>query len=157
MTELNFPDGDAMKLWDMRISGFKPNDMVMISLIGELTTGRWQIYPSPEVHPKKYEWRWVRDLQICLVYDSTCNKDKVKAIALEIAKNKSIGDQAKTDGFTGSLFLWNTSLKAGAHMKHTPEIHGDPSLMLPNHPEEIVYRSLSPYEVPFFLDIESPI
>jgi hypothetical protein len=157
MNGLIFPGGDAQKLWDMRISGFKPTEMIMVSMIGELTTGRWQIYPNQEVHPKNQEWRWVRDLQICLVYDSTCNKDKVKAFALEIAKNKSVGDQESSRGFIGSLFLWNTSLKAGAHMTHTPEIIGDPNLLLPTHPETNIYRNLFPYEVPFFLDIESPI
>jgi hypothetical protein len=99
MNELIFPGGDAQRLWDMRISGFKPTEMIMVSMIGELTTGRWQIYPNQEVHPKNQEWRWVRDLQICLVYDSTCNKDKVKAFALEIAKNKSVGDRESSMGF----------------------------------------------------------
>ena len=157
MSELIFPDGDARRLWDMRISGYKSEEMIMVSLIGVLTTGNWQIYPSSDVHPKRYEWRWARDLQICLVYDSTCNKDRVKAIALEIAKNHSRGDQHKADGFTGSLFLWNVSLKAGAHMRHTPEIVGDQNLQLPTHPEVTIYRNLFAYELPSFLDIESPI
>ena len=154
MSDLIFPEGDAKRLWDMRVSGFKPNEMIVISLVGEVSGGRWQIFPSAEVHPKNYEWRWVRDLQICLVYDSTCHKDRVKAVALEIAKNKSIGDQTTTDGFHGSLFLWNTSLNAGAHMRHRPEILGDPNLLLPTHPEEIVYRNLFPYEIPSFVEIE---
>jgi hypothetical protein len=151
------PSGDTEKLWDLRMMKFKPNEMILVSLIGDLTEGTWQIFPSADVHPKNYDWRWAMDLQICLVYDSTCHKDRVKAIALEIAKHKSVGDQGKSDGFHGSLYLWNTSLKAGAHMTHTPEILGDPDLDLPTHPEEIKYRNLYHYELPFFTSIESPV
>lgn len=153
---IKLPDGDAQMIWDMRLLKMKPSEMVMVSLIGELADGTWQIFPAADIHPKNYDWRWVRDLQICLVYDSTCHKDRVKSTALEIAKGKSSGDQGKSNGFQGSLYLWNVSLGAGAHMTHTPEILGDPELMLPTHPEEIVYRNLFPYEIPFFTSIESP-
>lgn len=151
------PIGDTQKLWDLRMMNLKPNEMVLVSLIGDLTEGNWQIFPGADVHPKNYEWRWATDLQICLVYDSTCHKDRVKATALAIAKHHSVGDQAKSNGFHGSLYLWNTSLKAGAHMTYTPEIPGDPHLDLQTHPEETKYRNLYHYELPFFTSIESPV
>lgn len=150
------PDG-AQRIWDSRLAGFKPSEMVLVSLVGDLVDGNWQIFLSSSVHPRDYEWRWVRDLQVCLVYDSTCSQDRIKETALEIAKNKSIGEDSISNGFHGSLFLWNVSVEKGAHMKHTPEIHGDPFLSLPSHQEEIKFRGLYPYEIPFFQGIKNVI
>lgn len=54
---------NAQAIIDARVKGMRPADMVIVSMVGAVKT------ENPLVHVKPgtaYDWRWVRDLDICL-------------------------------------------------------------------------------------------
>lgn len=64
-----------------RLRGKKPADMVIVSLVGPVAMD------NPTVFAKlgeAYDWRWVRDLDVCLYLDDAQDwPDLLKAIALQ--------------------------------------------------------------------------
>lgn len=147
------PSG-AEEIHDLRIrKKIVPNETVFVSLVGDLHDCNWIVYVSPDIDPRNYDWRWVRNLSICLVYGSMIHRDIVKDYAETIAKYKPNGN-ADGDPFNGYLFLWNADLQAGAHLTYTPEIYGDIELGLTNFPAETVYRRVYPYELHFLKGVE---
>jgi hypothetical protein len=62
-----------------RRRGLKPDQMVMVSLVGGIETGNIVVFADPGV---EYDWRWARDLDICVWIGEQPNwAPTVKAIA----------------------------------------------------------------------------
>lgn len=125
-----------------------PNEIVFVSLVGDLIDGNWQIVANPNTDPAKYDWRWVVDLQICLVYNSTISSELVKSFAKEIVKHLP-NQHSVRDNFHGYLYLWNTEKQQGAHLTYHPAVMGDASIELEDIPECMSYRKLFKYETSF--------
>lgn len=63
-----------------RMRGKKPADMVIVSLVGPVVTDNPIVFAKPEI---VYDWRWVRDLDVCLFLDDAQDwPELLKAIAL---------------------------------------------------------------------------
>jgi len=149
------PSG-ASEIHDLRVSKkMVPNEIVFVSMVGDLVDGNWVVYVDINKDPESYEWIWAVNLQICLVYDTSVHRDVVKHYAETIAKAKPNGGYISGDSFHGYLYLWNVDKQAGAHLTYTPEINGDIELGLTTHPAEAVYRRVYPYEMEFLKGVDS--
>jgi len=149
------PDG-ASAIYDLRMhKKMVPNEIVFVSMVGDLTDGNWIVYVDPNKNPQDYNWIWARDLQICLVYGASIHRDIVKDYAETIAKAKPNGGYIATDNFHGYLYLWNIDKQAGAHLTYRPEINGDIELGLITHPAEAVYRRVYDYELEYLLGVNN--
>ena len=149
------PDG-AGEIYDLRINKkMVPNEIIFVSMVGDLVDGNWIVYVDPNRNPETYNWIWARDLQICLVYDASIHRDMVKHYAETIAKAKPNGGYMTGDKFHGFLYLWNVDKQAGAHLTYTPEIYGDIELGLTTHPAQTFYRRVYDYELEFLLGVDS--
>ena len=75
------PSG-ASEIHDLRVSKkMVPNEIVFVSMVGDLTYGNWIVYVDINKNPESYEWIWAVNLQICLVYDTSVHRDIVKHYA----------------------------------------------------------------------------
>ena len=71
---------NAQPILAARLRGFKPDEMVMVSLVGRIKSGNQTVYADPGLD---YEWRWVRGLDICVWIGDEPNWARtLKAIAL---------------------------------------------------------------------------
>lgn len=70
---------NAEPILSARIRGFKPDEMIMVSLGAKLNTANQVVYAWPE---EAYDWRWVHGLDICVwIGDEPTWAPTVKAIA----------------------------------------------------------------------------
>lgn len=71
---------NAKPILDARLRGFKPAEMVIVSLVGHVES---QNHIVRAVSAAPYDWRWVADLDVCLyVGDLVDCRQTLKAIAL---------------------------------------------------------------------------
>lgn len=72
---------NAQPIIAARLRGFKPEEMIRVSLVGSLCHGNHAVYAEPAV---AYDWRWVRDLDVCVYVGPKMDwVDTLKAIALQ--------------------------------------------------------------------------
>lgn len=72
---------NAQPILSARLRGFKPDEMVMISLIGGIDSANQTIYAKPG---ETYDWRWVHGLDVCVwIGDEPNWAPMLKAIALQ--------------------------------------------------------------------------
>lgn len=55
------PPENAKHIVDMRLRGFKPDELILVSMIGNLGELNHTVHARPGY---EYDWRWVRDLRI---------------------------------------------------------------------------------------------
>lgn len=90
---------NAQEILNARLRGFRPADMVMVSLVGSVWVENPVVFAKPEV---EYDWRWVRDLDVCVrVSDDQEWSNLVKGLALH---------------WPAYLCVWNESGKWGARV-----------------------------------------
>lgn len=105
---------NAQMILDARMKGFKPADMVIVSLVGPVGAD------NPTVFAKlgtAYDWRWVRGLDVCLYFGGD---DDWSALLKEIALHRP-----------SHLSLWSYSDGWGADVTLSPtanEVHKPPRL-----------------------------
>ncbi len=58
---------NAQPILDARRKGYKPVEMILVSLIGRINEPNHTVYANPRT---EYEWKWARGLQVC-IYTST--------------------------------------------------------------------------------------
>ncbi len=86
-----------------RLKGRKPVELIRVSLVGPLSEGNHVVHAPPG---KAYDWRWTRDLDICLhIGLSNDWVETLKAIALQRPAH---------------LNIWNTSDQWGAKVYLVP-------------------------------------
>lgn len=78
---MNIPNG-ANKIISARKKGFKPADMVIISLIGHVNEGNPIVHANPS---GEYDWRWLVGLNVCVYIKPGITW---KPILMQIARNK---------------------------------------------------------------------
>ena len=54
---------NAQPILDAREKGFKPAELILISMIGRLNESNHTVYASPS---KQYDWAWARGLKVCI-------------------------------------------------------------------------------------------
>lgn len=98
------PSG-AMPIIEARKRGFKPADMVIVSLVGRPGEANPTVYANPNA---TYDWRWLVDLQVCIyAKGSTCWEPTAKAIA---------------SCRPACLFLWDVERYEGANVHLHPYV-----------------------------------
>ncbi len=81
-----------------RMKGQKPAELIRVSLVGSLCHGNHVVQGEPG---KAYDWRWVRDLDICLhIGPSSDWHDTLKAIALQRPTHLSMWSTSEHWGAT---------------------------------------------------------
>ena len=74
-----------------RLKGRKPAELIRVSLVGELSPGNHVVQVDLG---KGYDWRWTRDLDICLHIGSQHDwVETLKAIALERPEHLSVWNE----------------------------------------------------------------
>jgi len=113
MTRIMLPE--AKGIWDMRLSGKKPNNVVFVSLIGDLNVEPSVVIPM-DVQPDKCEWRWVIDLSVVLVFDEEVNKRRIWSAIENILRQSPNGGYLPFSKHSGHMWLWNVSNKIATQM-----------------------------------------
>jgi hypothetical protein len=94
---------NAQKIIDMRMQGFKPDEAIIVSLVGRISEPNHTVIADPA---KKYDWRWVRNLVMGVYVGAKPNwYDAVKAIAMARPEY---------------LYLWNMADKWGSKVYLIP-------------------------------------
>lgn len=94
---------NAQMILDARLKGFKPADMVIVSLVGPVGAENPTVFAKIGV---KYDWRWVRGLDLCMYLS---DEDDWPALLKEIALHRP-----------EHLSLWNHADKWGAEVFLAP-------------------------------------
>lgn len=70
---------NAQPILDARLRGFKPSELVLVSLVGHLHAENHTVRAIPAT---PYDWRWARDLELCVYVGERGDwVDTLKAIA----------------------------------------------------------------------------
>jgi hypothetical protein len=88
---------NAKSIIKARMQGFKPAELILISLIGKISESNYTVLASPE---QRYDWRWVRDLGVCVFITPECDW---RGTVLEIRK-----------AMPRHMWLWDAPNKRGA-------------------------------------------
>ena len=89
---------NAQPILDARFRGFKPSDLVLVSLVGLVHAENHTVRAIPGT---AYDWRWVHGLDVCVYIGERCDwASTVKAIALQ---------------HPAYLGVWNCTEHWGAH------------------------------------------
>jgi len=92
---MNLPNG-AKQVIDARKRGFKPAEMLIISLIGPTQEANHTIYASPQ---GDYDWRWLVGLDACIfVNGKTDWKEITRKIAAANLRWLGLYDADKFQG-----------------------------------------------------------
>lgn len=86
----------AMPIIAARRKGFKPAEMIIVSLIGRINEPNHTVYASPKT---EYDWKWARGLQVCIYASPKVNWQPVaRAIAAELPSFLGIWDADNRQG-----------------------------------------------------------
>lgn len=96
---------NAQPILDARRNGMKPNEMILVSLIGRINEPNHTVYANPK---KDYEWLWARGLEICIYAAPGVNW---RAVALPIASERP-----------SYLGIWDADRKQGADVYLLPHL-----------------------------------
>lgn len=89
---------NAQAILDARMKGFKPADMVIVSMVGPVGSDNPTVFAKDG---EKYDWRWVRGLTVCLYFaDDLDWPTMLKEIGLQRPEH---------------MELWNQAAQWGAH------------------------------------------
>lgn len=135
----------AEQIWDLRISGKKPNEIVFITMVGELNAGNFQVF-APKSGFADYDWRWVRDLSVCLVYDSQTNAKAASELARTLVRCAPNGGYTKFSTSFGYLWSWNASTQNGQLIHWWQGHTGIPEIGIPDVAETIEIAPMSRWE-----------
>lgn len=89
----------AQRILQARMKGFKPAEVILVSLVGRINELNHTVYANPE---KEYDWRWARDLQVCIYTSPGVNW---RPVARSIASERP-----------SSLWVWDVDNREGAHV-----------------------------------------
>lgn len=87
---------NAQAILDARMKGRKPADMVIISLVGPVGMDNPTVFADPD---KSYDWRWCRDLDVCVYLDDAQDwPDVVMAISKARPQHMSLWSHSASWG-----------------------------------------------------------
>lgn len=139
----NLPQG-AGRIWNMRVGGMKPSEPVFISTIGPLRDGSFQVYLNPADKFEQYDWRWVVDLCVCLVYDNHSDHKKLSRIARHLVRYAPNGGyMTPFNPNFGYLWLWNAEKQNGSVINYWKGHDGIPLMHIPAETESLEVHTMS--------------
>lgn len=95
---------NAKKIVDLRANGYRPNEMILVSLVGKIDELNHTIFALPKA---KYDWSWCANLDICVYADSSVDWMATVAAISEAKPNY--------------LALWDVDRKEGAEFWRLPD------------------------------------
>ncbi len=140
----------AKDIWDLRLTGKKPNEPVFITCIGELNVN-WLVEAPMTTRLENYDWRWVRNLCAVLVYGNRTHHRLVSLLSNTILRYAPNGGYMHpfNDNF-GYLWLWNEDAQDGKLASWWGGHAGIPEIGIPDQPEEFEVRAMARYEKNYF-------
>jgi hypothetical protein len=82
---------NVQPILDARLRGFKPDELVLVSLVGHVHAANHTVRAIPGT---AYDWRWVRDLELCVYVNERQDWiETLKAIAVQRPAYLSIWNQ----------------------------------------------------------------
>lgn len=141
----------AQQIWDMRMQGKRPSEVVFISLIGELNEGNFQVLIDPSDRIQTFDWRWARDLGVCLVYHDKVPHQRVSELSKLLVRQAPNGGYVKP--FTpsaGYLWMWDAVKQNGLLLTWFSGYLGIPELGIHPQPEEFQLTPMSRYDMASF-------
>lgn len=94
---------NAQQIIDARMQGFKPDEMVLVSLVGRISEPNHTVLADPKL---QYDWRWVHGLEICIYITASIDWRPVTR-AIAGARPRFLG-------------LWDLESKRGANVYLIP-------------------------------------
>ena len=94
---------NAFKIIELRKKGYKPDEMIIVSLVGKIDELNHVIYAD---HRKDYDWNFLKGLDVCIFANSSI---EIKKTLLAIATIK-----------TRFLGLWDVDRLEGADFLYLP-------------------------------------
>ena len=134
----------ARRIWNMRINGKKPNEPVFITAVGPLNSGTFQVdIDTSGPAPTTYDWRWVIDLSVCIVYENASNHRFLSKLAREVLARSPNGGymQPFRPGF-GYLWMWNVDKQDGSLISYWRGHEGVPLLHIPAERESFTVQPM---------------
>ena len=87
---------NAFKIVELRRNGYRPDEMILVSLVGKLDELNHVVYALPKLD---YDWRWCKGLEICIFASSGVNwQPFVKAISEAEPRFLSLWDVDRNEG-----------------------------------------------------------
>lgn len=100
---MNLPTG-AKKIVEARLKGFKPDEMIIVSIVGRINEPNHTIFANPN---GEYDWQFLTGLQVCVYTDEAT---PWLPTVMNIAKVKPV--------FLG---LWDAERHEGADVWYLPD------------------------------------
>lgn len=97
---MTIPNG-SQAIIDLRKKGLKPNELILVSLIGPTGESNHTVFANPDA---VYDWRWTVGLQVCLMVNEATRR-RTKEILLAIGKEHP-----------EQLHIWNVDLYKGVRV-----------------------------------------
>lgn len=94
---------NAKPILDARLKGFKPAEMILVSLIGRINEPNHTVFANTKL---EYNWKWARGLQVC-IYTSPTVEWRPIAHAIASAKPSFLG-------------IWDADSRRGANVYLLP-------------------------------------
>lgn len=129
------PQG-AKRIWQMRVNRMKPDDMVLVSVIGPLKS-EWVVEVGLNDKFEQMEWRWLTNLSVCLVFDETCDRKRLFELAKHMLRHAPNGGYTKFDMSFGHLWMWNAATQKATLLNWWKGYEGIPELGIPSQPETV--------------------
>lgn len=139
----NLPQG-AGRIWNMRVGGMKPNEPVFVSTVGPLRDGNFQVLLDTLDRATEYDWRWIVDLSVCLVYDAHVDHKKLSRLAQHMLRHAPNGGYILPfNPNYGCLWLWNTDKQNGSLATFWKGHEGIPLMQIPAEPDSLEVQTMS--------------
>lgn len=139
----------AQEIWDLRMSGKKPTELVFVSMIGELNAGNFQVM-APKVGFGDYDWRWVRDLSVCLVYDDNTPNRPCADLTRTLVRCAPNGGYTRFSPAFGYLWTWNATRQSGQLIHWWQGHAGIPEIGIEDVAEQIEIQPINRWEITSF-------
>ena len=97
---------NAQAIIDARAKGMKPDEMILISMVGRINEPNHTVYAGAG---KAYDMRWLRGLQACIFASSGVDWRGLANLAL--------------DAKPAYLALWDVGLSQGAEIYRLPNVN----------------------------------
>lgn len=127
----------AKRIWDMRMQGIAPGEVVFVSLIGPLNAGNFNVEVQPGTVFERMDWRWTMGLGVCLVYSDQTDPKAASRLAKTLVRCAPCGSYARFSEQHGHLWVWNASKQGGVLMSWWAGHAGIPLLGVDAQKEEI--------------------
>lgn len=112
---------NALKIVNLRRNGYRPDEMVIVSLVGKVQELNHVVYAFAD---KEYEWDWCKGLDICIFASSAVDCGKtVKAIGIHKPRFLAVWDVDRLEGADITFFPSVASInKPQSQWKYVPYV-----------------------------------